>query len=44
MSNIFDIVNDIKEFNELYVLAKSEEEAFIDTLESLKTELADISR
>ena len=44
MSNIFDIVNDIKEFNELYVLAKSEEEeeeAFADTLESLKYELSD---
>lgn len=42
MSNIFDIVG---EFNELYAYAKSEEEqaeeAFIDTLESLKGELVE---
>ena len=43
MSSLYDIVDKIKEFNDLYSLAKSEDEeerqAFDDTLESLKYEL-----
>ena len=45
MSNIFEIVDSISEFNELYESAKYEDEdgrqAFDDTLESLKLELDD---
>ena len=44
MSNIFEIVDSISEFNELYESAKYEDEdgrqAFDDTLESLKLELS----
>lgn len=41
---IYNIVDDVKEFNELYVLATDEDEredAFYDTLESLKCELTE---
>lgn len=42
--NIYNIVDDVKEFNELYILATDEderEEAFYDTLEALKDELTE---